>query len=90
MKTPKGYCIVGTGGGCDAFQRDLYDPQRVGRRIGYVLITAVGAAAVPETAHEPVSLGVYDTDERCTCLFDCPNVAAAVRVAAQIVSVQES
>jgi hypothetical protein len=85
LPIPDGYCLISTGGNCDAFQRDIYEPQGKHERItGYVLITAAGDPSVPETAEEPVQLGVYTPDDTNVILFDCHNVADAVAIAAKI------
>jgi len=84
MTPPDGYCLYHTGGGCDAFQRDIYAPDQPERMIGYVLITAAGDATAPTDPNEPVNLGIYDNDGITHVLFAVENTAKAVAIAALI------
>jgi hypothetical protein len=80
---PAGWIEVSTGGGCTAWQRDLYDADDKARRIGSALITMAGDAMAPQRLEEPVTLGIYDADDVHSVLFDCPDVAEAVMIAAR-------
>lgn len=87
-RCPRGWFEIDTGGGCTAWQRDLYDPhEEVSRRIGSCLVTTVGDASVPATLSEPVTLGVYDLNDDSVVMFECENTREAVRMATRITQV---
>lgn len=85
MRTPAGWAIEDTGGGCTAFYRTL------GTLGGHALITAGGDAMAPTSPREPVTLGIYGggDDSRQLVCFDLPSTAAAVAIVNRITGIQE-
>lgn len=52
----QGFYKLGTGGGCDSFQKDGYfDGQEA-----YLLVTDATGNNMPTSPYEPVILGIYD------------------------------
>jgi hypothetical protein len=80
---PAGWIEISTGGGCTAWQRDLYDVENTARRVGSALITVAGDLQAPSSLDDAVTLGIYDADDVHSVLFECPNVAEAVMIAAR-------
>lgn len=83
IKAPDGWTEVETGGGCTAWQRDFYDRDSPGRRVGEALITVDGDPSAPTRADEPVTLGIYDANQSICAIFDCDNVAQALLIASK-------
>ena len=71
MAEAAGLAVVGTGGGCEALQKDAPDG-------GYWWITDAGGAAVPTDPDGMVLLGRYDNEGEEVVCREFPSLADAV------------